>query len=211
MNVTYRHYYGVSKEKIGKISLILLAFAFALTAVLTVINRPASAGHNGADVSISGGACEATTFTATITDPSESHQVGNMRLIVDDGVETQVSDPIPTNGSSVEIEVGPFGPDTTVSWRVFGGGERDYDQPLWNDYGGPTFNADVAAYGTANGFGFVVAGVDDPNPFTTWNEVPVEGCSPETKDECKKGEWEAFGFRNQGLCIQYVNTGKDSR
>ena len=34
---------------------------------------------------------------------------------------------------------------------------------------------------------------------------------PEDKNECKKGGWEAFGFRNQGLCIQFVNTGKDSR
>ncbi len=34
---------------------------------------------------------------------------------------------------------------------------------------------------------------------------------PETKDDCKKGDWEDFGFRNQGLCIQFVNTGKDSR
>lgn len=34
---------------------------------------------------------------------------------------------------------------------------------------------------------------------------------PQTKEECKKGGWESFGFRNQGLCIQFVNTGKDSR
>ncbi len=34
---------------------------------------------------------------------------------------------------------------------------------------------------------------------------------PTSKDECKKGGWEAFGFRNQGQCIRFVNTGKDSR
>lgn len=34
---------------------------------------------------------------------------------------------------------------------------------------------------------------------------------PETKDDCKKGGWEDFGFKNQGQCIQFVNTGKDSR
>jgi len=35
--------------------------------------------------------------------------------------------------------------------------------------------------------------------------------APETKMDCKKGGWEAFGFRNQGQCIRFVNTGKDSR
>lgn len=34
---------------------------------------------------------------------------------------------------------------------------------------------------------------------------------PTSKDECKKGGHADFGFRNQGLCIQFVNTGKDSR
>ena len=33
----------------------------------------------------------------------------------------------------------------------------------------------------------------------------------ETKEDCKNGGWEAYGFNNQGLCIQYINTGKDSR
>lgn len=32
-----------------------------------------------------------------------------------------------------------------------------------------------------------------------------------TKEDCKNGGWEAFGFRNQGLCIRFVETGKDSR
>lgn len=34
---------------------------------------------------------------------------------------------------------------------------------------------------------------------------------PTTKAQCKNGGWQSFGFRNQGLCIQFVNTGKDSR
>lgn len=32
-----------------------------------------------------------------------------------------------------------------------------------------------------------------------------------SKDECKDGAWEAEGFKNQGQCIKFVNTGKDSR
>ncbi|GAB2756574.1 hypothetical protein GCM10027020_05890 [Nocardioides salsibiostraticola] len=35
--------------------------------------------------------------------------------------------------------------------------------------------------------------------------------SPATKDDCKKGGWESYGFSNQGQCIRFVNTGQDSR
>lgn len=34
---------------------------------------------------------------------------------------------------------------------------------------------------------------------------------PQTKDDCKKGGWESYSFRNQGQCVRYVETGKDSR
>lgn len=33
----------------------------------------------------------------------------------------------------------------------------------------------------------------------------------QTRADCMRGGWQDFGFRNQGLCIQFVNTGKDSR
>ncbi len=33
----------------------------------------------------------------------------------------------------------------------------------------------------------------------------------ETKEQCMKGGWEAFGFRNQGQCIRFIETNKDSR
>ena len=171
------------------------------------------AAHNGAVVDVATDSCNPTTFSATIADPAGTHKVVNMRLVVDDGDTVQFTGVIPTNGDAVSLSVGPFftSGDTTVSWRVFGGGERSNDLPLWNGFGGATFSADVNAYGAANGFGFVVAGTDDPNPFTTWNEVVVQGCFPTEKDQCKNGGWADFGFKNQGLCIQFVNTGKDSR
>lgn len=34
---------------------------------------------------------------------------------------------------------------------------------------------------------------------------------PQTVDECKKGGWEQYGFRNQGQCVRFIQTGKDSR
>jgi len=38
-----------------------------------------------------------------------------------------------------------------------------------------------------------------------------EVTDPTTKAECKKGGWEDFGFKNQGQCVRFVETGKDSR
>lgn len=35
--------------------------------------------------------------------------------------------------------------------------------------------------------------------------------SPENRDQCQDGVWEDLGFRNQGQCIRFVETGRDSR
>ena len=40
-------------------------------------------------------------------------------------------------------------------------------------------------------------GVGEPPPPTTEQ--------PQTKEECKKGGYEEFGYKNQGLCIKAVN------
>lgn len=34
---------------------------------------------------------------------------------------------------------------------------------------------------------------------------------PQTREDCMAGGWEPYGFRNQGQCVRYVETGKDSR
>ena len=44
-----------------------------------------------------------------------------------------------------------------------------------------------------------------------WTTFTIDACDPETKDDCKDGGWEFYGFRNQGQCIRFVQTGKDSR
>jgi len=33
----------------------------------------------------------------------------------------------------------------------------------------------------------------------------------QTKDDCKNGGWASYGFRSQGACVQFVNTGVDAR
>lgn len=43
------------------------------------------------------------------------------------------------------------------------------------------------------------------------DNVRISIASPTTKAECKKGGWASYGFRNQGQCVRYIETGKDSR
>jgi hypothetical protein len=42
---------------------------------------------------------------------------------------------------------------------------------------------------------------------TTYDFEP----DPASTDDCKKGGWADYGFANQGQCIRFMNTGKDSR
>ena len=43
-----------------------------------------------------------------------------------------------------------------------------------------------------------------------WTRVDVLP-DARTADDCRDGGWADYGFRNQGQCIRFVNTGKDSR
>lgn len=45
--------------------------------------------------------------------------------------------------------------------------------------------------------------------YTTFWHAGVT--DPVTADDCRDGAWEDAGFANQGQCIRFVNTGKDSR
>ena len=40
---------------------------------------------------------------------------------------------------------------------------------------------------------------------------PLERSFLAIRAKCMRGGWEASGFDNQGRCIQFVNTGIDSR
>lgn len=170
--------------------------AFGSTLALLASATAALAAGAPATVTTNVNTCAPTTFSATT-----GSSITNQYLVVDDGASVQ-SVIIPANGDPADISVGPFASDTTVSWHVFGGGERDYDIPLWNGHGGATFSADITAYYNEVGtFSWVIAGTDDPNPFVTWNTVDVPACAPQTKNDCKKGGWETYGFKNQGQCV----------
>ncbi len=42
-------------------------------------------------------------------------------------------------------------------------------------------------------------------------EVTVKNNDASEKDQCMNDGWKDFGFRNQGQCIRFINTGQDSR
>jgi len=44
--------------------------------------------------------------------------------------------------------------------------------------------------------------------ITSFTAPVPASLGPTTKHECKKNGWKSFGFKNQGQCIQFVNTGK---
>ena len=51
------------------------------------------------------------------------------------------------------------------------------------------------------------AETDERFDWTRFDVLP----DAQSKDDCKNGGWEAFGFRNQGQCVRFIETGKDSR
>lgn len=64
-------------------------------------------------------------------------------------------------------------------------------------------------FGTVSGIRKVTLVGDDPVGIDHLSFSPPD--DPTDKDECKNGGWEAFGFKNQGQCVRFVETGKDSR
>lgn len=58
-----------------------------------------------------------------------------------------------------------------------------------------------------------LGGYFDNVVLTTTEETTIYDFEalPASKDNCKKGSYADYGFTNQGLCIQAVNTGKDAR
>jgi hypothetical protein len=139
----------------------------------------AHAHHNVPDLSAGEpGECGEVTIFSAWQEESSHPPLDNARLIVEADGEVKVAHV----GESVTV--GPFDSETvTVRYRIFGGGERDYDVPLWNGHAsggedGDAWKAEINTYGAEHGWDWTVAGSDDPNPFVTWRELEVEGCPP---------------------------------
>jgi hypothetical protein len=55
---------------------------------------------------------------------------------------------------------------------------------------------------------------DQGNTFIdnlTITSAPAAASDPTDAHQCKGGGWLGFGFKNQGQCVRFVETGKDSR
>lgn len=145
-------------KRIGMVVLFALAFMFGTMAA------PASADHNVPEITYETTQCGETTFTADWTE-GQTHLVGSARLVVDDGVTFQ---DIPIGES---VTVGPFTTEThPIRYRVWGGGERNYDVPALSV-------SDLAAllvYLETDGN----TPLDPEAPGINWLTLEVTGCVP---------------------------------
>ena len=73
---------------------------------------------------------------------------------------------------------------------------------------------------TSGGFGPLTIGTQEPGIFevtvvwsagTLTQSLFVDCSTPASKEECKHGGWQRFGFKNQGQCIAFVNHGPQTR
>jgi hypothetical protein len=48
-------------------------------------------------------------------------------------------------------------------------------------------------------------------PFFGGLVMKFISANPRTKEDCKDGGWRRYGFKNQGQCVRFVETGTDSR
>lgn len=112
----------------------------------------------------------------------------------------------------------PFEDVDVSAWAVNDNRIEGNDVGVNND-GSGTLDATCNWWGAANGpsgagdgDGDAVTGDVEFLPWHTAPEGPCEGgLNPTTKDDCKDGGYEEYGFRNQGQCITFVATGNDSR
>jgi hypothetical protein len=142
-----------------KISRWAAAGVFGAAAVLAVA-APAAAHHNEVPATVDVDGCELAAQTTWALD---EHQVATTVLVV--RVDGQV-----TTAAVGEPLVLPLPPGTTaVDWRVWGGGERDYDSP-------PLDGLDaLLVYLEAGG-----GELDADAPGVAWHTVAVAGCPAPT-------------------------------
>lgn len=131
---------------------------------------PAQAHHSPATIDVvEVGDCGQVEFTTT-SNAGDDHAGNTETLVVSYGGTVE------TAAMGEALTVGPFTAETLVRWRVFGGGERDYDVPAWTGYvpGPGPWRDSIGQYIADNGDGWLLG--DTGDPFTTWSELTVEGC-----------------------------------
>tara|TARA_Y100000588_G_scaffold373068_1_gene446423 strand:+ start:974 stop:1855 length:882 start_codon:yes stop_codon:yes gene_type:complete len=119
-----------------------------------------------------------------------------------------------TSGTSVFDEIGSYDP-TGTTFRI----EKSGDDVTLSIVGvtgaSQTFSLSAIASVLDGTNGHIFFG--NSAEGTTFSDLvvstpePEPPTDPETKADCKKGGWQDYGFRNQGQCVRFVQTGKDSR
>lgn len=126
-----------------------------------LLASPAHATTNEVVVDYDSQPCVEVAITSAWA--TDTHLVDNAYLVVKVDGETQAA----LVGDT--ITVGPFERPTEVQWRVFGGGERDYDDPAW-----PVDKGAINTYGEVHGWDWTVGG--DVPEWVSWHSFWVDGC-----------------------------------
>lgn len=134
------------------------AAAAGLAAGALALAGPAAAGHNDVSVNIQADGCQ---VNVTSSWASDEHLVDNTKVVVRHAGATGAA----VVGSPFGVELAPG--TTSVEWRVWGGGERDYDSPALTDL--------PALLDHLDGGGDVL---DADAPGVAWHELAVAGCQP---------------------------------
>lgn len=135
------------------------AAAAGLAVGALALAGPAAAGHNDVSVDIQADGCRVNVTSAWA---NEQHLVDNTKVVVRHNGATGAA----VVGSPFGVELAPG--TTEVEWRVWGGGERDYDDPALADL--PALLAHLEAGGSE---------LDADAPGVAWHELAVEGCEPQ--------------------------------
>lgn len=144
-----------------RIKNLAAAVAVGLIGGAVALAAPASAHHNAPEVALSEiGDCGEVTITTAWSE--DTHAVDNAALVV--LLDGEVSSaPI---GES--ITVGPFESEAVIQYRVWGGGERDYDEPALEDLDAIVDHIDDGG-----------SPLDADAPGVAWHEIVVGGCPPQ--------------------------------
>jgi len=144
--------------------------------------------------------------------------------------ETRIGLPRPASAVSIEsflLSMG--GTPTLTAYDATGavvGSASDGTPNQWVELAVDGAGVEIVEIGlTLPGFGsdadnLTVAYVDtgedpgpdpDPEPDPEPEPDPAPSADPVAKEDCLDGGWAAYGFDNQGQCVRFVETGKDSR
>jgi hypothetical protein len=175
------------------------SLAALATATLCVLPAVSSAQVPSQDSVTLSGTATAGSFTSVTLDatsgPSGESPSGEIRYGVFGGA-IQQGGPVTclaVTGSTAILtftdQVGGFG---STKLQVVDGQPDTFD--LLSLFGSPT----DCSPGVPSGLGGSVSGGD----ITVVDAPPL----PTSKDQCKNGGWQTFGFKNQGDCVGFVAT-----